>query len=309
MKRVGAGHIVRAGIIMLLCHSAVAAQEPVPFVNPHPLSASHFNPVMEGMEDRLELAYKHSSYYEEDRITFNGERYTRLMDFEASELSFFYKKSYNGYFFSMDAGVTHNHEGFLDNTIVYVHDHTGSTGGRWKRRKEAPRNEYHFSLVDKNGNQVFNEEKRWVYKADFYLGAKLPWGLILRGGVKPPIEANDSFFTTGDYEYAVTIQKSGRIGSMIAMADISQIWQAQDKTTLKVKHHRESINLFIGYVGYYIQFNYVDSVYEDTEDEILDAFGGVYTFGYRDQQWFWGITEDFSLYNSPDISLMVGYTF
>ncbi len=299
----------RAVCFVCLVPLLLLGQEPVPFVNPHPLSASHFNPIMEGVSDRLELAYKHASYYEEDTITYYGENYTRLMDFESSELSLFYKKSFNGYSFSMNAGVTNNHEGFLDNTIVYVHDRTGSTGGRWKRRKLAPRNEYEFSLIDENGNEVFNEDHRWVYKANFYLGADLPAGFYLRGGIKPPIEANDSLFSADDYEYAVTLQKSGSLGPAIVMVDYSIIWQAQDDTDLEVKKNRNSANLYIACHGVYIQFNYVESVYDDTEDEILDAFGGVYTFGYRTETWFWGITEDFSLYNSPDISLMIGWNF
>ena len=93
------------------------------------------------------------------------------------------------------------------------------------------------------------------------------------------------------------------------MVDVSYIQQAQDRTGLNVKHHRTSTNVLVSCRGYYIQLNYVDSVYKDPGDEILDAFGGVYTFGYRGERWFWGITEDFSLYNSPDISLLVGYTF
>jgi hypothetical protein len=264
---------------------------------------------MEGKKDRLELAYKHASYYEEDTIKYNGGIYTRLMDFESSELSLFYKKSYNGYSLSLDAGVTHNHEGFLDNTIVFVHNSTGSTGGRWKKRRLAPRNEYHFSLIDENGEEVINEDKRWIYKLDIYLGMKLPWGLYLRGGVKPPIEFNDMLFAIKDYEYAVTLQKHGRVGVVEIIGDISYIMQAQDNTDLPVKHHRAAANIFITYNGCYIQFNYVDAPYEATEDQILDAFGGVYTFGYRGERWFWGISEDFSPYNSPDVSLLIGYTF
>lgn len=285
------------------------ANEPVPFVNPHPISASHFNPIMEGTKDRMELAYKHSSYHEQGYVDYDGETYIRNMDFESSELSLFYKKSYCCLSFSLDAGATHNHEGFLDNAIVYIHDRTGSTGGEWKKRKEAPRNEYHFSLYDVSGNEVFNEDRRWVYKFNAYLGVKLPWGLYLRGGVKPPIQKHERLLATTDYEYAATIQKSGGIGDLDMILDFSNIWTAQDSLDLEVKKNRMAANLFVACRGYYIQLNYVESVYSDTERGILDAFGGVYTFGYRGKNWFWGISEDFSAHNSPDISLMVGLSF
>ena len=62
--------LFRVFLFLLLSFSALSGQEPVPFVNPHPISASHFNPVMDGGIDRLEIAYKHSSYYEEDRIRY-----------------------------------------------------------------------------------------------------------------------------------------------------------------------------------------------------------------------------------------------
>ena len=304
MKRVW-----KIGVALVLWYAAANATEPVPFVNPHPFSASHFNPVMDGVKDRLELAYKHTSYYEEDTISYDGHKYTRLIDFESSEFSLFFKKSYERLSFTMDVGATNNHEGFMDNTIIYIHDRTGSTGGRWKRRKLAPRNEYHFSLIDENGNEVFKENKRWVYKANFYMGVKLPWGMSVRGGVKPPIEANDTLFATGDYEYAATLQKSERIGPVTLVIDYSKIWQAKDHTELEVRGDRRSANLFISYKEVYIQFNYIDPAYEETANENFDSFGGVYTFGYRGERWFFGITEDFSLYNSPDIALMIGYTF
>ena len=82
-----------ASFLVLLGSVGLLAQEPVPFVNPHPLSASHFNPLMEGMHDRTELAYKHASYYETGYINYNGTTYIRELDFESSELSLFYKKS------------------------------------------------------------------------------------------------------------------------------------------------------------------------------------------------------------------------
>lgn len=303
MKRFTAGFLVLLGV------TGLRSQEPVPFVNPHPLSASHFNPLMEGMHDRTELAYKQASYYEAGYITYNGTTYIRELDFESSELSLFYKKSYNGFSLSLDTGATRYFNGFLDNAIVYIHDHTGSTGGEWKKRKEAPRNRYRFSMTDVYGNEVFSEKREWVYKFNIYLGIKLPYGFYLRGGVKPPIKKGDSLFTSQDYEYAATLQKAGSVGDLTVVADASYIWPAGDNTGLKVKENRIAANLLLAYAGYYIQFNYIESVYDVPDEKILDSFGGVYTFGYRGAQWFWGVTEDYSNYNSPDISLMIGYRF
>jgi len=293
--------------IMFLPLSAV---EPIPFVNPHPLSISHMNPVMDGVEERIDVMISQTSFYEEGENRFDGVVFSREIDYEATELVIFGKKRFGKYFVSVNGGVTYNSAGIMDNLIVFVHDRSGSTGGIWKERREAPRNRYHFSVKDENGVEQINFDTRWRYRFDFFVGREMAGAWYLRLGTKAPVERELWDFSPIESEYSLTLQKYLEAGELSLIADVSAIRLSEDRFGLPLKEYRATGNLNLTYgKKYYIQFNYAESPYKKTEDQYIDSSGLVYTFGYRAKTWYIGFMEDISEYSAPDVAVMVGWEF
>lgn len=295
---------------ILLAVAPLLAVEPIPFVNPHPLSISHMNPVMDGNEERIDMMVSHTSFYEKGENSFDGTTFTREVDYEASEMVVFAKQRFGEYSLSVNGSITYNSDGVMDNLIVFVHDVTGSTGGRWKKRKEAPRNRYVFSVRDQNGSEQIDFDTRWRYKFDVFIGRELPEGFYLRAGAKAPVERELFAFSPVKNEYSLTLQKYTEAGDFALIADLSGIRLAEDRFGLPLKEYRVTANMNLTYATkYYIQFNYAESPYKNTEDKYLDSSGLVYAFGYRSKAWYIGFMEDISEFGAPDISVMVGWEF
>jgi len=265
------------------------------------------NPVMDGKDERLDIAYTHSSFYEDSGVSLNGSEYNRIIDFESSELAFLSKWKAGIYSITINGSVTHNYDGVLDNVIIYVHDRTGSTRGRWKKKKEAPRNEYDFSVTDENGKEVLSIDKRWQYKMELFISRELPYDFLVRAGTRAPIKRGSSIFSAVDYEYALTLQKYWKFYNFEFLMDISSIWLAQDRTNLPLKDKRLTSNLYLSYKeSFFFQRNLSESVFIKTKDRVLDEHGAIYILGYKKNNWFVGFVEDLSLYNNPDVSVMAG---
>ncbi|MDQ1339614.1 MAG: hypothetical protein QG567_767 [Campylobacterota bacterium] len=284
--------------------------EPVPFVNPHPLSDAHMNPIMDGKNERIDISYMHSSFYEDTMVQRDGQNYNRVIDFESSELSILLKKRYKGYSITLNGSVVYNYAGYLDDAIIYVHDRTGSTGGRWRKKKEAPRNKYRFFVKDENGNEVVSAEKVWQNKAEVFIAKEIGYDFLLRAGTRVPMKKGSSFISATDYEYSLTLQKGLEFYDIELLADISAVWLSQDKTGLPLKDKRTTSNFYLSYDdSFFIQTNVSESVFLKTGDRVLDQYGAIYIVGYKKNNWFIGFVEDYTLYNNPDVSVMGGITF
>lgn len=297
-----------SGTLLFFAAVSLWGIQPIPFINPHPLSSAHFNPAMEGTKDRLEMTYLHASIFEDETNTYGGESFHRLIDYESSQLGIFYRTSRDDFSFMFNGELVYNHNGFLDNLIVWVHDRTGSTGGRWRERKEAPRNTYRFSVTDGSGNELIDDANRLIVRGALFAGYRLPWDASIRLGIKPPWEKEVNDFYPQSPEFSLSLQKAFHYGKLDMLMDASAIYL--DPENSRIRSIRATANLLISYDGYYIQYNYVEPIFdEQAADSVLNTYGGVYVFGYRGEQFFWGIMEDFTLYNNPDVALLFGWEF
>jgi len=299
--------VKRLFIIVVVVISLAYSDEPTLFVNPHPFASLHFNPIMEGKGQRKELSIAHSSFFEDDYVRYNNHKYHRIIDFETDELSAFIKKDFYGFSFSAFAKAVYNYGGFLDNTIIWVHDHTGSTSGIFREKKEAPRNKYRFYILDENGKDVADVKQEVRTRVNMFISKKIKNHFLIRYGFQTPLEYGSKVFVVDGFEHALTFQKEWQIDSIDIFIDLSFIKLQNDKTGIKIKEYRKTGNFYISYKNrYYIQFNASESPYAKTDDSILNEGGLTYEFGFKKSGYYFGIIENQTWHNNPDVGLMFG---
>ena len=287
--------------------SSLLPAQPLPFSNPHPLSIAHFNPTMEGDGEQQGVYFRETSFFENRGYLADGNIYHFTIDMEVSELLYRTRQSFGRWSVSANFTLAAAHKGFFDQTINSVHDHLGYKGGVFDEKKAAPDNEFNFFITDANGTVIYKEDPRIFVNADIFISTS-PWkGGVVRLGIRPTFKQDFAFYQ--DYsEFSLTYQHRFQWKELDFFADYSLITVSPDDTGFKQKTLRTSYNFYLAWNRWFVQTNRAESVYKSGNEKI-DSHGAIFSLGWHGESWSFAMTEDFSPFNRPDVSIVIGYRF
>lgn len=287
---------------------------PLQVKNQYPLFRHANQPYIEksSPDDSFSLSLSHSSTYLVQR---SREWYFDL-DMEITELNFRYKKNIRNLFeFGLDVPLVVFSDGFMDGSLEWYHDRTGSSG---YGRKNRPQNEFLYE-VRRNGNPVI-KGATGLGLGDVRLTGKKPLisadnlGLSIKGDLELPTGNAKKGYGNGDFDAGVSILIDGNISkSIMTYWNIGYVFPGDVEGYQKINlrdfvYGGIAIEADIGKgIGLLAQIQGQSPIYPKTNIGGVDSDAWLFSVGGRYRNLEISFSEDVNTAGAPDFTVNLAY--